>query len=185
MDNLDTKSIHLSGEEFIKLGEIIKPICERGISEHPPKLVILMGGVGAGKTTIRRQKYSNGFVHFDFGEYFVIFSKKFGENNPKLTGYTAIACDLILKECLSQKKNIVIEIIGDKKDSFNPIIDGMVKAGYSISIEFIECDPIESYKRHLKAVDEDKDYFSAFYTQEPTLSSFYFLLGLGDMPKTT
>lgn len=182
MENSQQKTVQFSGEEFIKIGEIAKPFWENGLSENPPKIVILMGGVGSGKTTIRRQKYSKGYVNFDFGEILTVVKRAIGEDDPKLTSYVSLACDLILRECISEKKNIVIEIIGDSKELIDPVLDGMKKIGYDISLEYIHCDPVEAYKRHLKLVEEDKDYLSAHFTQEATLSYFYSQLDLGEMP---
>ena len=182
MENEQQKVVQLSGEEFIQVGETVKPFWENGLSESPPKLIIFMGGVGSGKTTIRRQKYSKGYVNFDFGEIYTALKKAVGEDNPKLPDYLAFASDLVLKESLSEKKNIVIEIIGDSKETITPVIDGMRKLGYDVSLEAIYCDVVEAYKRHLKAVEEDKDYLSAYFTQEATLSTFYHQLGLGNMP---
>ncbi|MFA6307140.1 MAG: zeta toxin family protein [Patescibacteria group bacterium] len=174
--------MEFSSDEYIKIGEIAKPFWERGVSQKPPQFVIFMGGVGSGKTTIRREKYATGYVHFDFGEIYKTIKKEFEKNNPKLSSYTALASDMILRESLGAGKNIAIEIIGDNKALIDPLIDKMKKLGYELSLQFISCDPVEAYKRHLKAVKEDKNYLSAYFTQEATLSFFYQQLELGEMP---
>jgi len=174
------KTIQFSGEEFIKIGEIARKFWENGSTGNPPKFIIIMGGVGSGKTTIRRQKFGNNYVNFDFGEVYMAIEKSVGENDSKLTVYAILACDLILGESLKEKKNIVIEIIGDTV-VFQPIISAMEKIGYEVAINAISADPAEAYKRHLKATQEEKDYLSAYFTQEPTLSAFYRQLGLGDI----
>ena len=171
--------------KFKKIDEITKPILDKGISENPPKFVIFMGGVGSGKTTTRRQQFTNGYVHFDSGEINNAIKKEVGEYNPKLESYVIWTCGKILQECLNEKKNIVIEIIGDNKEVIESVAGGMKKLGYEISLKYIHCDPVEAYKRHLKAVEEDKDYLSAYFTQEATLSFFYQLLQLGEMPSLT
>ncbi len=181
-ENKEGKVVHFSGEEYLKISGIVRPLMENGKSESQPQFVILMGGIGSGKTTVRRQRYNIGFVNFDFGELFNTIKKEFGADNSKLTNYTAMASDLILQETLNSKKNIVIEIIGDKKDVIDPVIDSMTDRGYKVSIQFISCDPTEAYNRHLKAVKEDSGYFSAYYTQDVTLSFFYHHLKLGKIP---
>ena len=90
---------------------------------------------------------------------------------------------MILKESLSVKKNIVIEIIGDNYDVIVPVIDKMKKNGYDVLVNGITCDPVEAYERHLKAVKEDPEYLSVYFTQEATLAFFYQQLELGKMPK--
>lgn len=174
--------VQFSGEEFIQIGEIAKPFWEKGLSENPPKFVIFMGGVASGKTTIRRQQFANGYVHFDFGEIHLALEKAIGKNNPRISESAALASDMILRESIENKKNIVIEIIGDNYDVITPVIDKMKEIGYEVSVQGITADIAESRERHLKAVEEDKDYISAYFTQEATLSTFYHQLGLGKMP---
>lgn len=176
------KVAQFTGEEYLKIGEVAKPFWEKGVSENPPKFVIFMGGVGSGKTTIRRQEYATGYVHFEFGEIFNAIKKKFGEDNPKLSSYASMASDMILRESLENKKSIVIEIIGDNYDVITPVIDKMKENGYEVSVKGITCDPAEAYKRHLKAVKEDPEYLSAHFTQEATLSFFYQQFELDEMP---
>lgn len=173
----------ISMEEFDKVGEVSKRFSENGVSENPPKFVIVVGGVGSGKTTMRRQTYSTGYVNFEFGEILTAIKKALGDDGSRSNRLVSLACDFILHESLDKKKNIVIEIIGDNKELIDPVLDGMKKLGYDVSVELILCDPVEAYKRHLKLVEEDKDYLSAFFTQEATLSFFYNRLDLGKMPE--
>ncbi|MEK7601027.1 MAG: hypothetical protein AAB480_00655 [Patescibacteria group bacterium] len=183
MDNDQYKIAKFTGEEFIKIGEIAKPFWARGASENPPKFVIFMGGVGVGKTTIRREKYKNGYVHLDFGEVNLAIEKAVGKNHPRLAEYALFASDMILRESINEKKNIVIEIIGDNYDLIVPVIEKMKDIGYKLDIVGLTGDIAECRQRHLKAVEKDSDYISAYFTQGPTLSVFYNQLELGEMPK--
>lgn len=185
MKNKETseqKITQFTGEEYKKISEVAKPFWEKSISENPPKFVIFMGGVGVGKTTMRRQDYAIGYVNFEFGEILNAIKKEFGEDDPKLSSYAALASDMILSESLEKRKNIVIEIIGENYDVISPVIDKMKEIGYEVSVQGITCDPAEAYKRHLKAVKEDPEYLSAHFTQEVTLAFFYQQLELGKMP---
>lgn len=176
------KVVSMDGEQFLKIGSLAKPFWERGISENPPNFVIFMGGIGSGKTTIRRQQHDKDYVHFDFGEIFNVFEKEYGKDNPQLSDYAMFACGLILKESLMGRKNIVIEIIGDNHNLIFPVIDKMKGIGYDVILSPIVADIEESRIRHLKATKEDKDYISSYYTQEATLSFFYQYFELGEMP---
>lgn len=183
MEDTKLKVTHVTGDEYLKIGEVAKPFWERGATGNPPLLVIFMGGVGAGKTTIRREQFANGFVHFDFGEIYTAFKKKFGEDEPRLVDYAAMASDMILRESINGKKNIVIEIIGESADLITPFIDSIKDSGYEISLNCITCDVAEAYKRH-KGRSRNPDYLSAAHTQEATLSFIFSYFDLGQFPQT-
>lgn len=178
MDDKLQQSLKLTDGEVAQLTEIAKPFWEKGESQNPPQLVILTGGVASGKTTMRRQKFSDGYVQFEYGDVCTAIKKVMEAEEEKLLKYAFFASNLILNESLAAKKNIVTEIIGDNEALISPIIDEMTKKGYKVSINYVHCDPAEAYKRHLKAVKEDKDYWSAHFTQESTLLAFYQQLGL-------
>lgn len=182
MNDQTPKTIHFSGEEFLKLSEIAKSFYEAGLSSDSPKLAIFTGGVASGKTTIRKQKYGENYVHFEFGEIRTAVKKQLGKDDPKLESSSFLVSDMIFKDCIENKRNIVTEIIGDNNAVLTPIINKMIELGYKIEMQYIQADPVESYKRHLKLVEEDEDYLSVYFTQNTTLSFFYHHLNLGDMP---
>lgn len=182
MESSGLKVAQFSGEEFLKIGEVAQSFLERGVSDASPKFVIFMGGIGAGKTTLRRQQFAEGYVHFDFGEIYLAFKKAFGKDHPRLQEYVAVATDMILRESIDSKKNIVIEIVGDNYDAIKPVIEKMRGIGYEISVQGITCDIEEAYKRHLKAAAEDWDYFSAYYSQAGTLGGLFSYFELGEVP---
>ena len=171
-----------SAEEYMPILKLVEMFVEKGASETPPKFVVFTGGIASGKTTIRRQRYADGYVNFEFGDILAAAKKLFGEDHPKLTNFAAVACDMILRRSLEARKNIVIEIIGDNKALFDPVFNKMRDIGYKCEICHVTCDPVEGYKRHLKAVAEDKDYLSAHFTQEATLAYFHQQLGLDKTP---
>lgn len=165
-------TLNFNVDEIKKMLTIVSSICSAGLSGKQPKLVIFTGGVGAGKTTIRKQKYQKDYVHFDPADIWAIVKKEFDIDDPKVESYSFAVCDLVIKDCLENKRNMVIELIGDHKEPLTMIIDKMVTKGYSVDLQHIECDPAEAYKRHLRAVDEDEDYLSAYFTQDITISFF-------------
>jgi hypothetical protein len=175
--------VHFTGDEYLKIGAVAAPFWERGANGDPPTLAIVMGGIGAGKTTLRRQQFAEGFVHFDFGESYNAFEKAFGEEEPRLAEYAIMGSEMIVTESIDDK-TIVIEIIGDMAEFILPVIDSMKAVGYEVSVNGIECDIAEAYRRHVKAVEEDPDYNSAFHTQEPTLSFFFNDFNSGSVPPT-
>jgi hypothetical protein len=42
---------------------------------NPPKAVVVMGGIGVGKTRYIRAKYSTGYIYLDAGEFFRIYEQ--------------------------------------------------------------------------------------------------------------
>ena len=177
------KVVHFNNEETIKVVKVVGYFLDQGISKNPPQFVIITGGVASGKTTIRRQKFTNNYVNFDFGEICDALEKEFGADSPRLSEYAVLASDMILHDSIVDKKNIVIEIIGDNKEILETLIDKMKGIGYKVSMDLIYCDPVEAYKRHLKAVEEDKTYRSSYFTQEATVSFFYRHFELGEIPQ--
>lgn len=176
------KSVEFSKEDYSKIEKVVNFFLDSGQSENQPKFVIFMGGVGSGKTTIRRQDYSNGYVNFEYNEILIAVKKELGESHPNLVEYASVASDMILTQSLESKKNIVIEIIGADKDLITPVIDKMTEIGYEVSFRYIHCDVLIARERHLKAVEDDLEYLSAYFTERATLSFFYSQLELGEMP---
>ena len=164
--------VTLSVDEFKKIADVTQPFVEKGIAETPPKFVLFMGGSGAGKTTIRHAQYPNGYVHFEYGEVYVAFEKAVGKSHPDLAPYAMSGSGMIISEALDKKLNIVTEIIGgeETKEAMMAVIDGMRTRGYEIAVIPVVADIAESYRRHLKAVDEDPDYVSAHFSEKITLS---------------
>lgn len=175
--------IKIENEEVaLKLIAVINSFTAKATVGNPPTFVIVTGGVGVGKTTIRRQRYAEGYVHFDFGEILTAVIKEFGKENPDLVAYVDIACKSIIKECLEKRYNVVIEIIGDKEEIFTPVIKKFEAMGYKSDFAYVDCDPKTACLRHMKAVQEDPDYQTAYYDQEGTLTYVYEQLGLGPLP---
>jgi len=175
MASLDRPTYHkqLDSEETARIRGVIDSFVQKGTSDQPPHLVIFTGGVGAGKTTIRRKQYANGYVHCEYGEVFNAIKGVIEGTDQQIETCAKATLSFILQESLAQKKNIVTELIGNDSDLLTPIIDKISEAGYKVEIQHITADVAESYKRHLKAVGEDENYLSAYYSQEHTLDAFY------------
>lgn len=172
----------LSGDEYLKIVETIKPILESVKSSNSPKFVFITGGIGSGKTTIRRHEFSKDYINFDFAEIGKAIEKAFGEKHPRLMDYSFWACDMILGDSITNHKNIIIELIGDNADQITILATKMKELGYEVNVNGIICDVAEAYKRHKKATAEDKDYMSCYFSAELTLMSLYTHLGLGKVP---
>lgn len=178
----EPKTHVISGEEFIQIANAVEPFFKNVGPSEPPQFVLITGGTGAGKTTLRREKFSKGYVNFDFAEISKAIEKAVGEKHPRLIEYSFWGCDIVFKECILEKKNIVVEIIGDNYDQISILINKMKEVGYEIKLNTITCDVEEAYQRHIKATKEDKDYMSSYFSDELTLLSIYTYFGLGEVP---
>lgn len=135
--------------------------------EDTPKLVLIMGGTGSGKTTQRKLNYSKGYVLLDAGDIFKAICKgndiayNFGDDF--IEAMEAIG-QTVARRAIEEKRNIVMEIIGDKMEIVSSIIESMEACGYKTQIEAVVCDPVVAYERHLKgAMEFLSSYFSESY----------------------
>jgi len=169
-------------EEFKQIIEIAASFTNKGQHDNPPQFAIITGGVGSGKTTVRKDKYGSGYVNLDFVDVLKAVKMAIGTDNQRLMDTAAITFRIIMNDSFAEKKNVVIEIIGDNYELIEKLLDAVKKLEYDIHIDFVDCEPIEAYKRHVKAVMEDPDYVSAFYAQDVTLSYLFQCLELGEYP---
>ncbi|MFA5793175.1 MAG: zeta toxin family protein [Candidatus Gracilibacteria bacterium] len=122
-----------------------------------PKLILIAGGPGAGKTTQRKLNYSKGYVLLDAGDIFKAICKgddlnyEFGQDFIEIM---EIIGQLVADRAIKEKRNIVMEIIGDRSDITTAIIETMGKHGYKVELACIYCDIAEAYERHLKGANE-------------------------------
>ena len=131
--------------------------------EDQPRIVILMGGVATGKTTIRRRHYSSGYVLVDASEIFLNLSRgEFFEFPGPFAQLLDILGPLIARRAISERRHIVTEIIGMEEKPLRLMMDALVKAGYHIDLQFLTCDVDESVRRNENRTD---DSISAFYSE--------------------
>jgi len=173
-------TLTMDASEFYGLNRLVDDLAGKGATDKKPSFVIFMGGVGAGKTTIRKKQFPDGYVHFEFGEIMMTVRKIVGDT-PDLHKYVTVVCEKVLQKSFRERKNIVTEIIGNNESLLEPLIDKLAEIGYGVDLRHITLDPVEGYKRHRQAVMEDPDYISSFHTQETTLSFLYHQLGLGEL----
>jgi len=124
-----------------------------------PEFVLLIGGVAAGKTTIRKERYGSGYVVLDAGEIFLNLSRghphlEFGKDLDEavdLIGY------LITLQAMRERRNIVTEMAGGPCEE---MIDAMLSIDYKIDVPYVDCDVNTAMQRNLK---RRPDEISAFY----------------------
>lgn len=171
MEQTGPDTVTLSGEEYIQIGEIARPFWERGEIFDTPTFVMVVGGVAAGKTTHRRTAYAEGYVHLDYGEIYLAFEKLLGKGHKNIPAFSLMAIDMVTYQAIQEKRNIVVEFIGDNAEVMTELIDTMKSYGYKVELVPIIADVAESYKRHLKAVEDDPDYISSHHSESFMLSA--------------
>lgn len=129
-----------------------------------PKAVILMGGVAAGKTHVRVNNFSRGFVLIDAAEIFHHLSRDTREvlDFPDdLVEPLELIGSLVARRAISEKRNIVTEIIGADKDLTVKLISALKAAGYAVDVTALTCDLEESIRRN----ESRGDNISAYYAE--------------------
>ena len=136
-------------------------------TQSPPRAVIIMGGVGSGKTTLRRNKLAENYVQIDGSD---IFAQIVDEDTADDLDLYLPIIDKIGQEITSravrEKCDLAIEHTGDNADEMKSIIDKLESIGYIVDISMVNCDPAEAYQRHLAATHVDYHYLSCYFTKD-------------------
>lgn len=128
-----------------------------------PKIVILMGGPAGGKTTIRKQRYSTGYVLVDAAEIFLNLSGNEVFPFPEAFEQPMeIIGSLVARRAVSERRNIVTELIGSDYEATKALIEAFRAIGYHTNIQAITCEIEEAQRRNLARED---DCISAYYAE--------------------
>lgn len=164
-EQLQSKTIKFGSDK-----EVIDSFLLKGKQDYPPRFIVIAGPVGTGKTTFRRKKYAEDYVLIDAGELFDIYiADKSGDEAEKMEQRAmAVGVELAARS-IGQRRNIVIEILGDQEEPKKSILPKMTSLGYQTDIEFIDCDVEEALRREKAG---GRDNMSAYYSQSETLLYF-------------
>lgn len=128
-----------------------------------PRIVILMGGPAAGKTTIRMQRFSTGHVLVDAGDVFLSLSRgEYFDFPGPFDELLDVIGPLIARRAISERRHIVTELIGSEFEPTKALIEAMRAIGYRVEMQAITCDIEEAQRRNLNRSD---DNISAYYTE--------------------
>lgn len=126
-----------------------------------PELVLILGPACAGKTTLRRQQYSSGYVLIDAAEIFLSLSRgnyfEFGEAFEEPMEFIGSA---IAQRAIKERRNIVTEMTGGSNDIIT-IIDAMKELNYKGQVPYVHCDLEEAKRRNR---NRGNDNISAYHT---------------------
>jgi hypothetical protein len=130
---------------------------------EPSRLMILMGGPACGKTTLRKQFYSTGYVLVDAAEIFLSLSR--GDFFPFPETFEEpmqIIGSLVAQRAISQRRHIITELIGANYEQNKGFFDVMDAIGYRVDLYAITCDIEEAQRRNLTRGDNN---ISCYYAE--------------------
>lgn len=128
-----------------------------------PEAVVFMGGVASGKTTLRQQDYSRGYVTIDAAELFHHLSRDLGmlDFPDALLQPLQMIGPLIARRAISQRRNIVTEILGTDPASTQALIGALGQAGYRVKVIAVACSLEEQLRRN----ENRGDNISAYHAE--------------------
>ena len=128
-----------------------------------PRLVLFLGGIAAGKTTLRRQWFPDRYVVVDAAEIFRNLSRglPYGFPGP-FAGIIDILGRLVVQRAIAERRNIVTELIGADRESTIALYNAMLSIGYAIETKAITCSPQEAL---LRDAQREWDNISAFHCE--------------------
>jgi len=114
-----------------------------------PTAVILMGGIAAGKTTVRKQEYSKGYVLVDAAEIFTHLGKgEFSQFPGAWEEPMELLGQYLAKRAVSERRNLVTEIVGADIEPVEQLIHALRGEGYNVQIAAVTCDIAQAEQRH-------------------------------------
>ena len=164
-------AIKMDPDKYLALLKIIDDFCLRGKQEKVPQFMVIMGGIGVGKTTIRKAIYANDWVIADPNDIFQAVKRTIGPEGD--IPYVYFAGVEIVRRAINERRNILIEVTGDKLEPLKKVLDGMEALGYKLDLKAIHNDIEKSWQNNL---NRDKDNTSALYTQDEVYSWFNSIL---------
>ncbi len=128
-----------------------------------PRIVILMGGPAAGKTTVRKQRFSSGYVLVDAAEVFLSLSRgEYFDFPGPFAEFLDVIGPIIASQAIDERRHIVTELIGSDFEPTKALIDAMRAIGNGVEMQGITCDIEEAQRRNLNRGD---DNISAYYAE--------------------
>jgi hypothetical protein len=132
--------------------------------EGRPKAIILMGPPAAGKTTLRKRRFASGFVLIDAVPIFLSLSRGVYYPFPEpFCEQLEILGSLIASRAISERRNILTEIIGNDFETTSAMFDALKLADYAIEAVAVNAPVEQCAEWNMMRGDDD---ISAFYAEE-------------------
>jgi ABC-type ATPase involved in cell division len=132
--NPQIKLDELTSDEVKLAAPRIMEYLKEGTKSEAPELMILMGPAGSGKSAHIQRNYSDGFVWIDMARIFFDLKHQTGirlnRRNEIMNFIGLVTLDLAILE----KRNIVVELVGDDLEKIDRLNDLMKQQGYNVKI---------------------------------------------------
>ncbi len=128
----------------------------------PPTAVIIMGSPAAGKTTLRKAKFTNGYVVIDAADVFLRLCQGRNLDFPgELETPMEVLGSLIAGQAVQEGRNLVIEIIPIEDERALELIKALKEAGYRTDLVHAHCSVEECRQRNdNRGPDDISAYFA-------------------------
>lgn len=128
-----------------------------------PTAVVLIGPPAVGKTTLRRQRYNEGYALVDAAAVFILLSNgQYFDFPGPLEQLTEIVGQQVADRAVRERRDLVTELIGTDVGPVKQMIDALRAVGYSVRIEAVQCDLEEAIRRNEARGEEN---VSAYYAE--------------------
>ena len=126
-----------------------------------PRLIVIVGAVAVGKTTLRKERFATGFVLVDAVPIFLSLCRgQYLDFPGPLEVPMQVMGALVTGQAIRERRNIVTEFIPDNAEQLKVLMDAMLAIGYRIELVYVDCPFEEAVKRNL---NRDEDCISSYY----------------------
>ena len=103
---------------------------ESSLAQGKPCLVLILGGVSVGKTTVRKTHFSQGYVLLDAAEIFLNLSRGEYYDFPEaFQEPMELIGELVATRAVRERRNIVTEMLVDAIEPVVAVMDAMKSLG--------------------------------------------------------
>ncbi len=153
----------LTSDEVKLAAPKIMQYLKEGSKSEEPELVIIMGPVAGGKSSHIRENYvSAGYVWIDMARIFFDLQSQTGIKLNRRTQLINFIGVVTLDLALLEKRNIVIELVGDELERIDSLLEVMKANGYKTKITMINSANDGCFAG---ASPKKTEYMSSFYTE--------------------